>query len=60
MRVHKRIRYNYFRSIPLFFLKRAHVWNLSLCKSFMSYDTCKKPERDSAKHRCKLIECVQV
>ena len=33
--------YDYFRSI-LLFEKRAHVWNLNLCKSFMSYDTCGK------------------
>ena len=27
------------------FQKRAHVWNLSLCKSFMSYDNCGKARK---------------
>ena len=57
MRVDKRIRYNYFRSIQLFW-KRAHVWNFSLCKSFMSY--CERFEPRSHFKRLSLIVRVNV
>ena len=63
MRVHKHIGYNYFHSVQLF-QKRAHdhVWNSRLYMQiiYVIWNFVAKPERDSAKHRYKLIECLQV
>ena len=59
MRVHKRIRYNYFHTIQLF--KRELMYGTSVSANNLCHMALvAKPERDSAKHRYKLIECMQV
>ena len=58
MRVHKRIRYNYFRSI--FFLRELMYGTWVYANHLCHMRLVAKPERDSAKYRYKLIECMQV
>ena len=59
MRVHKRIWYNYFHTIQLF--ERELMYGTSVSASHLCHKTLvAKPQRDSLKHRYKLIECMQV